>query len=120
MRRALGKPRPQAAFDGIALCSHFQPIYSLPHQRQVGYEALLRGVASAGGLLEPFELFLALVCAAALTGQVPRRCTPGLTGLPARFMPFIPHAISLFVPGRVALAGMAAPTGNASLQAAAS
>ena len=57
MRRALGKPRPQAAFDGIVLCSHFQPIYSLPHQRQVGYEALLRGVASAGGLLEPFELF---------------------------------------------------------------
>ncbi|HEV7835285.1 MAG TPA: EAL domain-containing protein [Caballeronia sp.] len=56
-RRALGKPPPQAAFDGIVLCSHFQPIYSLPHQRQAGYEALLRGVASAGGLLAPFELF---------------------------------------------------------------
>src|SRR5471032_1913321 len=57
MRRTLRKPPPQAAFDVIVLCSHFQPIYSLPHQRQVGYEALLRGVASAGGLLEPFELF---------------------------------------------------------------
>jgi EAL domain-containing protein (putative c-di-GMP-specific phosphodiesterase class I) len=57
MRRALGNAPQQAAFDGITLCSHFQPIYSLPHQRQVGYEALLRGVASAGGLLAPFELF---------------------------------------------------------------
>ena len=57
MRRALGKPPPQAAFDGILLCSHFQPIYSLPHQRQVGYEALLRGIAPGGALLGPFELF---------------------------------------------------------------
>jgi EAL domain-containing protein (putative c-di-GMP-specific phosphodiesterase class I) len=57
MRRALKQPPPLAAFDGIVLCSHFQPIYSLPHQRQVGYEALLRGVAPAGGLLAPFELF---------------------------------------------------------------
>jgi EAL domain-containing protein (putative c-di-GMP-specific phosphodiesterase class I) len=57
MRRALGKAPPQAAFDGIVLCSLFQPIYSLPHQRQVGYEALLRGVPSAGALLAPFELF---------------------------------------------------------------
>ncbi|MDN7184424.1 EAL domain-containing protein [Caballeronia sp. SEWSISQ10-4 2] len=57
MRRALGKASPQAAFDGIVLCSLFQPIYSLPHQRQVGYEALLRGVPSAGALLAPFELF---------------------------------------------------------------
>ncbi|MDB5788805.1 EAL domain-containing protein [Caballeronia mineralivorans] len=57
MRRALGKAPPQAAFDGIVLCSLFQPIYSLPHQRQVGYEALLRGVPSSGDLLAPFELF---------------------------------------------------------------
>jgi EAL domain-containing protein (putative c-di-GMP-specific phosphodiesterase class I) len=57
MRRALRKPLSQVAFDGIVLCSHFQPIYSLPHQRQVGYEALLRGVGPAGGLLAPLELF---------------------------------------------------------------
>jgi EAL domain-containing protein (putative c-di-GMP-specific phosphodiesterase class I) len=57
MRRSLGKLRPQAAFDGIMLCSHFQPIYSLPHQRQVGYEALLRANAATGEMLTPFELF---------------------------------------------------------------
>ena len=57
MRRALRNAPPQTAFDGIVLCSLFQPIYSLPHQRQVGYEALLRGVPSAGALLAPFELF---------------------------------------------------------------
>jgi len=67
-----------------------------------------------------FELFLARVCAAALTGQVRRRCTTGLTGLPARFMPFILRAFSLFVSGRVALDSMAAPTGNARFLAAAS
>jgi len=67
-----------------------------------------------------FELFLARVCAAALTGQVRRRCTTGLTGLPARFMPFILRAFLLFVSGRVALDSMAAPTGNARFLAAAS
>ncbi|MGX7001026.1 hypothetical protein [Caballeronia sp. KNU42] len=66
-----------------------------------------------------FELFLARVCAAALTGPVSRRYTPRLTGLPARFMPFILRPFSLFVSGRVAPASMAAPTGNARLQAAA-
>jgi hypothetical protein len=67
-----------------------------------------------------FELFLARVCAADLTGQVRRRCTAGLTSLPARFMPFILRAFSLFVAERVALAGMAARTGNTHLQATAS
>jgi EAL domain-containing protein (putative c-di-GMP-specific phosphodiesterase class I) len=66
MRRALRKSQPQATFDGITLCSHFQPIYSLPHQRQVGYEALLRGVAPAGGLLAPFELFAKAIVESAL------------------------------------------------------
>lgn len=44
------------AFDGIALKSHFQPIFSLPHQRAVGYEALLRG-DSGGATIAPFDLF---------------------------------------------------------------
>jgi EAL domain-containing protein (putative c-di-GMP-specific phosphodiesterase class I) len=57
MARTLKKPPPQAAFGEIVLCSHFQPIYSVPHQRQVGYEALLRGVAPAGDWLTPFDLF---------------------------------------------------------------
>ena len=43
--------------DGIALRTHLQPIYSLPHQREVGYEALLRGDAGAGALVGPFDLF---------------------------------------------------------------
>jgi hypothetical protein len=67
-----------------------------------------------------FELFLARVCAADLTGQLRRRCTAGLTSLPARFMPFILRAISLFVAPRVALAGIAAPAANPRLQAAVS
>jgi hypothetical protein len=44
-------------FDGIALASHLQPIFSLPHQRAVGYEALLRGIAPSGPLVAPFDLF---------------------------------------------------------------
>jgi len=67
-----------------------------------------------------FELFLARVCAADLTGQVRRRCTAGLTSLPARFMPFILRTFSLFIAGRIALGGMAAPTGNTNLQVATS
>lgn len=53
--------RTRHTFDGIALASHLQPIYSLPHQREVGYEALLRGEAdsesSSRALISPFELF---------------------------------------------------------------
>jgi hypothetical protein len=70
-----------------------------------------------------FELFLAAVCAADLTGQVHRRRTAGLTCLPARFMPFIVRAFSLFVSSFVAhsapLAVMAAPSSSTRLQAAA-
>ncbi|BAN25034.1 EAL domain-containing protein [Caballeronia insecticola] len=43
--------------DGITLRTHLQPIYSLPHQREVGYEALLRGDAGGGTLVGPFDLF---------------------------------------------------------------
>ena len=67
MRRAPRKSPPPAAFDGVALCSHFQPIYSLPHQRQVGYEALLRGVAPAGGLLAPLDLFAKAIVDSAIS-----------------------------------------------------
>jgi len=67
-----------------------------------------------------FELFLARVCAADLTGQAHRRCMAELTTLPARFIPFILRAFSLFVMGQVALAGMGVPTGNTRLQTAAS
>ncbi|SAL57456.1 EAL domain-containing protein [Caballeronia telluris] len=44
-------------FDGIALASYLQPIFSLPHQRAVGYEALLRGIAPSAPPIEPFDLF---------------------------------------------------------------
>jgi EAL domain-containing protein (putative c-di-GMP-specific phosphodiesterase class I) len=47
----------QRTFDGIALHTHLQPIYSLPHQREIGYEALLRGATGSGALIAPFELF---------------------------------------------------------------
>jgi EAL domain-containing protein (putative c-di-GMP-specific phosphodiesterase class I) len=57
MRRAPNKVMNPLSYGGIALCSHFQPIYSLPHQRQVGYEALLRGKAPQGDPVPPFELF---------------------------------------------------------------
>ncbi|CAN7596677.1 hypothetical protein LJR034_004520 [Caballeronia sp. LjRoot34] len=67
-----------------------------------------------------FELFLARVCAADLTGRVRRRGTAELTSLPARLTLSILRAFSLFVARCVAVAGMAAPTGNARLQAAAS
>ena len=66
-----------------------------------------------------FELFLTRVCAADLTGQAHRRCTAALAALPARLMPFILRAFSLFVLRGVALAGMAVPTAGIRLQAAA-
>ncbi|SAL13888.1 diguanylate phosphodiesterase [Caballeronia arvi] len=54
--------------DGIALRTHLQPIYSLPHQREVGYEALLRGDAGGGGaLVGPFDLFGRAIVAGTLT-----------------------------------------------------
>ncbi|WP_087047228.1 EAL domain-containing protein [Caballeronia ptereochthonis] len=53
--------------DGITLCTHLQPIYSLPHQREVGYEALLRGDAGGGALVGPFDLFGRAIVAGKLT-----------------------------------------------------
>ncbi|CAH2812171.1 MAG: hypothetical protein CBARDMAM_6927 [uncultured Caballeronia sp.] len=67
-----------------------------------------------------FELFLARVLAADLTGQIHCRYTTERKASPARLMPLILRAFSLFVAGRVAPAAMATPTGSAALQAAAS
>ncbi len=50
-------PQRKEMVDGIALSTHLQPMYSLPHQREVGYEALLRGEAPDGTLVTPFDLF---------------------------------------------------------------
>ncbi len=58
--------------DGIALATHLQPIYSLPHQRAIGYEALLRGRPEGAGaddapLVGPFDLFARAIVAGTLT-----------------------------------------------------
>jgi EAL domain-containing protein (putative c-di-GMP-specific phosphodiesterase class I) len=53
--------------DGITLRTHLQPIYSLPHQREVGYEALLRGDAGDGALIGPFDLFGRAIVSGELT-----------------------------------------------------
>src|ERR1700676_96687 len=42
------------AFD---LFTHYQPVYSLSHQKQVGFEALLRGFDQHGTPLQPDSLF---------------------------------------------------------------
>ena len=42
------------AFD---LFTHYQPVYSLSHQKQVGFEALLRGFDQHGTPLQPDKLF---------------------------------------------------------------
>jgi EAL domain-containing protein (putative c-di-GMP-specific phosphodiesterase class I) len=39
------------------------PIFSLPHQREVGYEALLRGETADGATLAPFDLFARAIVA---------------------------------------------------------
>ncbi|HZZ09737.1 MAG TPA: bifunctional diguanylate cyclase/phosphodiesterase [Paraburkholderia sp.] len=44
-------------WDDCTLTSHFQPLYSLSHQKQVGFEALLRGEHDDGTLVPPVVLF---------------------------------------------------------------
>jgi diguanylate cyclase (GGDEF)-like protein len=44
-------------WDDYYLTSHFQPLYSLSHQKQVGFEALLRGEQDDGMLVPPVVLF---------------------------------------------------------------
>lgn len=48
---------PQIRFGGLALASHFQPIYSLRHGRLVGHEALLRASAADGSAVPPTAVF---------------------------------------------------------------
>ncbi|HEV3424812.1 MAG TPA: bifunctional diguanylate cyclase/phosphodiesterase [Paraburkholderia sp.] len=50
-----GNARPR--WDEYYLTSHFQPLFSLSHQKQVGFEALLRGEQSDGTLVAPAVLF---------------------------------------------------------------
>jgi diguanylate cyclase (GGDEF)-like protein len=44
-------------WDDYYLISHFQPLYSLSHQKQVGFEALLRGQQHDGTLVPPMVMF---------------------------------------------------------------
>lgn len=44
-------------WDEFWLTSHFQPLYSLSHQKQVGFEALLRGEREDGSQVPPAVLF---------------------------------------------------------------
>ncbi|MFM0724088.1 bifunctional diguanylate cyclase/phosphodiesterase [Paraburkholderia strydomiana] len=44
-------------WDDFYLISHFQPLYSLSHQKQVGFEALLRGEQEDGTLVPPVVMF---------------------------------------------------------------
>lgn len=54
-----------AHFEGHQLSSHFQPIYSFPHRRPVGHEALLRVRDPAGQELAPLQFFAGLADEAA-------------------------------------------------------
>jgi diguanylate cyclase (GGDEF)-like protein len=47
----------RARWEDYQLSSHFQPLYSLSHQKQVGLEALLRGEQDDGTLVPPAVLF---------------------------------------------------------------
>jgi diguanylate cyclase (GGDEF)-like protein len=44
-------------WEDFYLISHFQPLYSLSHQKQVGFEALLRGEQDDGTLVPPVVMF---------------------------------------------------------------
>jgi EAL domain-containing protein (putative c-di-GMP-specific phosphodiesterase class I) len=55
--KADGRQYAAACGDQVELRSHFQPIYSLAHQRVVGYEALIRPSLLDGGSISPLMLF---------------------------------------------------------------
>ncbi len=44
-------------WEDFSLISHFQPLYSLSHRKQVGFEALLRGEHDDGTLVPPVVMF---------------------------------------------------------------
>lgn len=53
---ALGTETVSARYHDCRLSSAFQPIFSLSHQRVVGYEGLMRGHCAAGQPISPLEL----------------------------------------------------------------
>ncbi len=55
--RRAGRLLPRHRWEEYYLTSHFQPLYSLSHQKQVGFEALLRGEQDDGTLVPPVVLF---------------------------------------------------------------
>lgn len=50
----------RAAFNGMTLDTHFQPIYSFPHRRTIGHEALLRITDAEGRAVPPLHFFAGL------------------------------------------------------------
>jgi EAL domain-containing protein (putative c-di-GMP-specific phosphodiesterase class I) len=56
-RLRLEGDRWRAEHGGWTLDSHFQPVFSFPHRRAVGYEALLRVSDAAGQSLSPLAFF---------------------------------------------------------------
>lgn len=76
-------------YAGVRLHSAFQPIFSLVHQRAVGFEALLRGVDPKGNQTDPVALFaraasrdqvrqLDLLCHAVHLGNARPVCVQGV------------------------------------------
>ncbi|MBB5499277.1 bifunctional diguanylate cyclase/phosphodiesterase [Paraburkholderia sp. MM5384-R2] len=60
LQSAFGDPSADPAryrWEDFYLISHFQPLYSLSHQKQVGFEALLRGEHDDGTLVPPVVMF---------------------------------------------------------------
>lgn len=49
--------RTYAMFNGLRVDSHFQPIFSLAHQRVIGFEALMRATGPDGRPHGPHEVF---------------------------------------------------------------
>ncbi|CAH2806719.1 MAG: Sensory box/GGDEF family protein [uncultured Paraburkholderia sp.] len=62
---AAGAPGSRHRWEDYYLTSHFQPLFSLSHQKQVGFEALLRGELDDGTLLPPAVLFAPKACSTA-------------------------------------------------------
>lgn len=48
---------PRLRWRNVTLVSHFQPLWSLPREKLIGVEALLRGEDDQGGLVPPVVLF---------------------------------------------------------------
>ncbi len=46
-----------STFESMTLTSHFQPIYSIDHQKIIGYEALIRGKDKDGNNISPDVIF---------------------------------------------------------------